>query len=242
MIAQTVIISLLSIVSGIIGTVSGFGMGTVMTTVLIYFLPFSHIILLVGILHWFHGLWKLLFFRSGFNWPLILKFGIPSMIMTIVGASLAAESYQRMLAMLFSLFLIAYVCYLFCGPTVRIKANWRSALIGGGISGFFAGIFGVRGAVRSAFLTAYDLPKDVYLNLAGTVGILTDTTRVITYMMRGIELSASLWYGLIFFVPASFLGVYIGQHIVDRIPQQYFQHVIAASLFAFAVGYLLTLF
>jgi len=43
----------------------------------------------------------------------------------------------------------------------KITANASSALIGGILSGFSSGIFGVGGAIRAAFLSAYDLKRSI---------------------------------------------------------------------------------
>jgi len=54
-----------------------------------------------------------------------------------------------------------------------LKREWAlpktnvTAVCGGMLSGLFAGFFGVGGAVRGAFLTAFDLPKEVYSSILG---------------------------------------------------------------------------
>jgi uncharacterized membrane protein YfcA len=105
------------------------------------------------------------------------------------------------------------------------------AISGGALSGFFAGIFGVGGAVRGAFLSAFDLPKAVYIATAGGIGLVIDTTRVATYALGGTRLESSLLWGLLLFVPSSFLGAKMAERIVARIPQEQFRVVIAAFLF-----------
>jgi len=44
-------------------------------------------------------------------------------------------------------------------------------IAGGALSGFFAGIFGVGGAVRATFLTVFDLPKAAYLATSGSIAV-----------------------------------------------------------------------
>ncbi|HBU63617.1 MAG TPA: sulfite exporter TauE/SafE family protein, partial [Oceanicaulis sp.] len=78
-----------------------------------------------------------------------------------------------------------------------------TALAGGAAYGFSAGIFGVGGAVRGAFLSAYDLPKSVYIFTAGAIGLAIDSGRIVTYIWQGAALDTALLWGLAIFVPVS---------------------------------------
>ena len=109
------------------------------------------------------------------------------------------------------------------------------AIFGGGLSGFFAGMFGVGGAIRSAFLSAFDLPKAIFIATAGAIGLLVDSTRIITYFTGGATLPRELWYGLILFIPVSYLGAQIAKKVIDRIPQNKFRIVIAVFLLAIGI-------
>jgi uncharacterized protein len=66
-----------------------------------------------------------------------------------------------------------------------------------------------------------------------------DLSRIGTYLAQGVRLEATLLYGLVVFIPASFLGAYLAKRVVDRIPQDTFRSVIAAVLAAVAVRFLL---
>ncbi len=105
-----------------------------------------------------------------------------------------------------------------------------AALSGGALSGFFAGMFGIGGAIRSMFLSAFNLPKAVYIATAGAIGLLVDSTRIITYFTGSVILPDELWWGLFLFIPISFVGAKFAKHIVDKIPQDRFRSVIAIFL------------
>lgn len=231
-------IAALSICAGIVGTISGFGMGTIMMPLLLRYFDYAETILLVAIIHWFHGLWKVLFFRQGINWRLLITFGIPSVIMSIVGALIVGTQWP-LLKTLFGLFLIVYVITLVATPWIKVRDTLPTAIAGGAISGLSAGLFGIRGAVRGAFLSAYDLSAATYISTMGAIGLLIDSTRTSIYIIRGITLSPYLWWGLLAFIPASFIGVWIGRQIVGKIPQEVFQQVVALFLLVFGLYLLL---
>jgi len=113
-------------------------------------------------------------------------------------------------------------------PPLQGAADHRDCAHGRGALCLFAGVFGVGGAVRGAFLAAYDLPKDVYIFTAGAIGLVVDTGRLTTYWSQGAQLDHRLLWALLLFVPVSFAGAKAAGRIVQRIPQERFRAVVAA--------------
>lgn len=233
------IITLVTIVASCVGTLSGFGVGTIMTPILLLFLPISHAIFLIAIIHWFHNIWKIIFFRYGIKWDVFIYFGLPSIGASILGA-LLVHGHQPILLLFLGIFLIAYSIFLFISPNIKLPYTKFNALIGGGISGFLAGIFGIRGALRSVFLTSYDFSRATYLGTIGAISMLLDTTRITIYWLSGISLPETMRLGMLLFVPASFVGAYIGRYFVIRIPHEKFRFVIAVFLLIMGIWLLLT--
>ncbi len=95
--------------------------------------------------------------------------------------------------------------------------------MGGLLSGFLAGVFGIRGAIHVVFLSIFDVKKERLIGTTGIISLMLDSVRWITYWARGIEIDTYLYWALILFIPASFLGALIGQYILDKIPQKYFR-------------------
>jgi uncharacterized membrane protein YfcA len=219
------------IVASCAGTMTGFGTSTIMVPVLLIFYPVPQTLLFVGIIHWFGDVWKLLLFRKGFQWKLILGFGIPGIAATVLGASLVFSIRPIILSRILGIFLVCYVVYLFLKSSFRIKRSLFASACGGALSGFLAGIFGIGGAVRGLFLTAFDLPKEVYVSTAGAIALVIDTTRLTTYFLEGARLEQLFSWALLLLIPASFLGAKIAQHIVEKIPQEHFRKVVAVFLF-----------
>ena len=227
------ITALLTFVASIIGMLAGFGISTIMLPVLVTFLPTSQAILIVGIIHWFNGLWKMLFFKKGIDRSLIIYFGIPSMLASIIGALFIMKVPIVVFHKLLGLFLMMYVSFLWWNPSFAIPRSLFNTIFGGILSGFSAGFFGIRGAITSSFLIAYDLPKEIYLATIGAIALIVDSTRLVTYWFGGMQLSLSGLIGLLIFVPISFLGAYVGSLLVDKIPQKQFR-----SLVTMFIGFL----
>jgi hypothetical protein len=124
-------------------------------------------------------------------------------------------------------------------PPLQGAADHRDCAHGRGALCLFAGVFGVGGAVRGAFLAAYDLPKDVYIFTAGAIGLVVDSGRLLTYWGQGAQLDPRLLWGLLLFVPVSFAGAKLGERVVAHIPQERFRTVIAVFLALVALNLLL---
>jgi hypothetical protein len=227
---EIVLIVLVVVIASSVGTLTGFGTSTIMVPIMLSFYPVTQTLLFVGIIHWFGNLWKLILFRKGFQWKLILSFGIPGIAATYLGASLVFDIPTAVLSRILGSFLIIYVIYLFAKSSFKIKQSLLAGACGGALSGFFAGLFGIGGAVRGLFLTSFDLPKAVYIATAGAIALTIDTTRLTTYIKNGARLPHLLLWGLLIFIPASFLGAKIAKSAIDKIPQEHFRKVVAVFL------------
>ncbi|MBI2009775.1 MAG: sulfite exporter TauE/SafE family protein [Candidatus Chisholmbacteria bacterium] len=236
--ADGLFLILLTFIAASIGTMTGFGTSTIMVPTLSLFLPLPQTLLFVGIIHWFGDIWKIIFFKKGFNLKLILMFGIPGTIFSFLAAKLPLTLPQVLLSRSLGLFLAAYVAFLFLKPNWKLKASTPTALLGGTLSGFFSGIFGVGGAIRSSFLTAFNLEKSVFLFTSGVIGLFIDSSRLVQYSISGIRLGP-LMTALVLCIPASFLGARVAKTIVTRIPQPSFRLVIALFLFLVGLRYLI---
>lgn len=222
-----------------VGTLAGFGTSTIMIPILLFFIPLPQTLLLVGVIHWFGDIWRMLFFKKGFRWKLILTFGIAGIVTSYLGASIIFSVPEQILSQILGVFLLSYVLFLLFKPKFKIPKTSATAISGGMLSGFFAGIFGIGGAIRGVFLSAFNLPKAVYISTAGAIAFFIDSTRIVTYVLNNVVLERQFLWGFLLFIPASFLGAGVAKKLVDRIPQKKFRAVIAIFLFIVGLKFLL---
>jgi len=230
MIIEAAFIGAITFIAAVFGTVSGFGISTLMVPVILFFYPLPITLLFVGVIHFAGDIWKVLFFRQGIRWKLILSFGIPGIIASYLGASLVLQVSGALMKRILAVFLLAYVVFLFSKKEWRVPQKAATGMIGGSLYGFSAGIFGIGGAARSAFLTAYNLPKEVYIFTAGAIALFVDITRIIKYISGGLSIQTIFMITLAVCIPISFLGAYVAKKIVNRIPQKRFRMVIAVLI------------
>jgi uncharacterized membrane protein YfcA len=231
---QVILLCLLTLFASGIGTATGFGTSTVMIPVMTLFVPLPIALLFVGIIHLCGDIWKVLLFKRGLDWKLILGFGLSGIAASFIGASLSLHAQGFPLKRILGAFLILYVAYLLFKHEWAMPKTSGTAVCGGLLSGLFAGFFGVGGAVRGAFLTAFNLPKEVYIFTSGLIALFIDVTRVSRYIWGGTRLPQDLLLALIAGIPISFVGAYIAKRFLDRLPQRFFR--IFVGIFLALVG------
>ncbi len=227
---QTLIIGLLTLFASALGTATGFGTSTVMIPVMALLVPFPTALLFVGVIHLCGDLWKILLFRRGADWKLILGFGITGIAAGYLGASLSFSADSLPLKRILGGFLILYVVFLVSHRGWKLPKTTATAAGGGLLSGLFAGFFGVGGAVRGAFLTAFDLPPAVYIFTSGMIALFIDITRVGRYLQGGTRLGPELLIALLISIPVSLLGAFLARRLLNRIPKKHFRIFVAIFL------------
>jgi len=232
---------LTAFVSEIAGTMAGFGSSTIFLPLALLFFDFKTALVLVAFLHIFGNVGRIAFFKHGIDWNLILKFGVPSVIFTIIGALLVSRIPQDALKGYLGVFLIGYALYSLWKENPAVSPSNTNAIAGGGISGFLAGLIGTGGALRGAFLTGFKLPKDKYIATAASIALAVDITRIPIYITQGFLESKYYWYIPILFLVA-LAGSFTGKQIVKKIPQKKFIKVVLLAIFIIGIKFALGLF
>lgn len=213
----------------ITGTMAGFGSSTLFLPIALLFYDFRTSLILVAIFHMSGNIGRITFFRHGFNKKMILEFGVPSVIFTLIGALLVAYTPQELLKLILGAFLLSFILFSLLKPELKVRQSRKNSFLGGGLSGFFAGLIGTGGALRGAFLTSFNLEKSVYISTAAAISIAVDMTRIPVYLSSGF-----LPRELLIFIPFLFFtaiaGSFMGKKIVAKIPQQAFRKFVLACV------------
>jgi len=162
---ETIFIALLTLLASVVGTLAGFGISTIMVPILLMVFPLPQTLLLVGIIHWFNDIWKMLLFRKGIRWKLFLAFGFPGIFTSFIGSSLSLRISQEILSRALGVFLITYVLFVTFNRTFELSQRLSVAVSGGALTGFFAGIFGIGGEINAVALKASRLLGEASLNI-----------------------------------------------------------------------------
>src|SRR3989344_7753870 len=228
---------LIAFFSEVLGTMAGFGSSTIFLPLALLFVDFKAALVLVAFLHIFGNIGRISFFRHGLDKRIIIVFGIPSIILTLVGAFIVNYVSQEVLKGILGMFLVIYAVVSLWKEELKITPSLSNSLIGGGLSGFLAGLIGTGGSFRGAVLTAFGLPKEKYIATAAAIALAVDVTRLPIYFAEGFLTARYYWMVPMLFVIALF-GSLTGKYVVARIPQEKFRSIVLVAIFLMGLAFL----
>jgi len=88
---EIVIVSIVAFLVSILTFFSGFGLGTILTPVLMIFFPVEIAIALTGLVHFFNNIAKLSLVVKTADKSVLLRFGIPAVVASFIGAWLLTQ-------------------------------------------------------------------------------------------------------------------------------------------------------
>jgi len=222
---------------GIIGTTIGFGSSTLLLPIALFFFDFGTALILVAIFHFSGNIGRITFFRKGLDIKLLVLFGIPSILFTLLGAWAVLSFTTDIFKLILGVFLGVFSIISYMNPKLSLKYVNRNIFLGGGLSGFFAGLMGTGGALRAAFLNAFKVKKGVYLATSASIALLVDLTRIPVYIAGGF-----LNFEVLIAVPILFvlaiIGAYIGKRIVGYIPQEPFRKGVLIAILIISLKFI----
>jgi uncharacterized membrane protein YfcA len=226
---------------------SGFGLGTLLAPVLMIFFPVDEAIAMTGVVHFLNNIFKLVLVGKYADKFVLIRFGIPAMIAAFAGAQLLVHlddlsplfSYTlngTLLSVFPVKFVIALLLLFFAAmeliPALQQLQFGKKHLIAGGLlSGFFGGLSGNQGALRSAFLIKAGLSKEAFLGTAVVVSSAVDLTRLGVYANRFEESDLATHSTLLIAATLSaFAGAFIGNKLFKKVTVQFVQYFVALML------------
>jgi uncharacterized protein len=108
--------------------------------------------------------------------------------------------------------------------------------LGGLLSGFFGGLSGHQGALRSAFLVQMGLEKTTYIATGVVVACMVDLTRLPIYFSRFSSATIlGQWPLLLMATLSAFAGAYIGSKFLKKVTLGFVQTLTAIMIIGIAV-------
>ncbi len=233
---------------------SGFGLGTVLLPVFGLFFPIEIAVVLTAIVHFMNNIFKLYLFGKNANKNVVLKFGIPAIIFAFIGAyllkllsemnpifeySVSGKTFEIMpIKFIIGILLIVFALFDFIPKLKNLEFDKKYLSIGGVFSGFFGGISGHQGALRSAFLIRSGLSKQGFIATGVVIACLVDVSRLSIYIPKIVTNEITLNYKLVTFATFSaFAGVYFGNKLLQKTTYTSIQNIVALMLVLY--GFLL---
>ena len=252
------LVAIASFLSAGLTMYSGFGLGTLMLPVFAFFLPVEMAVVATALVHGANNVFKVSLLGRNADLGVVLRFGLPAILAAIVGAWLLGwvsdngsvirveVNDQAMLEItpvkfVVGLLMIGFALFELLPRFRSLQFERRWLPLGGVLSGFFGGLSGHQGALRSAFLAKAGLSTEQFVGTNAVIGFLVDLTRILVYIglfaaVGGSEEARSAWPLVIVGSVAAFGGVLIGKKYLHKVTMTSIQTLVGILLFAVGVA------
>lgn len=255
---EYIIVSLAALVVSALTLFSGFGLGTLLMPVFAIFFPLEIAIASTAVVHLANNLFKVSLLGRKANRSVVLAFAIPGVVFALFGAYLLVVLSDLAPILRYSIgskmfmvtpikMVIAVLIFFFSLfdllPFFEKMAFARKYLpLGGALSGFFGGLSGHQGALRSAFLIKAGLGKEAFIGTGVVCAVLVDFSRLGVYGLSffskefetlsahgGVELVATATL-------AAFLGTFLGTRLIKKLTMSVIKQMVGAMLLLLAIA------
>jgi uncharacterized membrane protein YfcA len=225
-----VLIFVASVLAGAIASIAGFGIGSLLTPVLAIKVGTKLAIAAVSIPHLTGTVirfWKL---RHDLDRRVLWSFGVTSAAGGLTGALLNAGTSSPRLTIALGLLLIVTGANGLLGLTRRLKFHGPLAWIAGGASGFFGGLVGNQGGLRSAALLGFDLSRDAFVATATAIGLFVDGARMPVYLIVEGRKLLTIAPVIAVTTVGVIAGTLAGTQLLRRVPNTIFLRLVSALI------------
>lgn len=212
---------------------SGFGLGTLLSPV--FFLLFNDLQLAIAataVVHFLNNVFKFVLMKGHVDWKIVKPFGLAAIPAAFAGALIMGSFTDFVLFEYdlgdkhFSVYLmnVVFGIVLIGFALIELIPKWslvfakQSLVVGGLISGFFGGLSGHQGALRTAFLIRYDLTKEVFLASGIVIAMIVDIVRTPTYFIKnGLGSIEDQWHIILISLAGAVVGAISGKLLLKKI-------------------------
>lgn len=248
-----IIIAAAAFLTAILTFFSGFGLGTILAPVFMIFFPVESAIALTAVVHFFNNILISLMMGKIANRKILVSFGIPAIIFSLAGAwlllNISAQPHLftytvgsktaviTPLKIIIAILLIAFAMMDIIPRLKQLNFTKDKMIFGGMISGFFGGLSGHQGALRSAFLIKAGLSKDAFIATAAVLSVMIDITRLSVYATHfsNLKIQQNISY-VIAGTIAAIAGSLLGKQLLTKVTISFIQVTVAVLLILVSIA------
>jgi len=232
---------------------SGFGLGTLMLPVFALFFPTEVAVVATALVHGANNVFKVSLLGRNADREVVLKFGLPAIAAAILGAlalGWVAQSDSSMsvvvndktaaeitpVKLVVGLLMIGFALFELLPRFRNLAFDRRYLPLGGILSGFFGGLSGHQGALRSAFLAKAGLTTERFVGSNAVIGFMVDLTRISVYVALftvagGEPGDFGGWPLVITGAISAFCGIMLGKRFLKKVTMTSVQTLVGVLLF-----------
>ena len=247
------LIVIIALTASFMTFMSGFGLGTLLLPAFALYFPLHIAIAMTALVHLMNNIFKTILMKNHIDWKIVLIFGVPSMIFAALGAAvlnmlinfdvqysyilLGHQLITTPINITIAVLMIIFALFDLIPKLREIKLSKKALPIGGVLSGFFGGLSGHQGALRSTFLVKANMPKEVYIGTGIIIALMVDISRLFIYGLGRISIGIKEnWKLLIFAIIAAFVGAVFGKLFLKKITIKFIRILIGTLLILVSIG------
>jgi uncharacterized membrane protein YfcA len=248
-----IIIYITAIFASGLTLISGFGLGTIMLPIFAIFFPVEIAVGMTAIVHVLNNFFKMGLIFKDVNWKTLLYFGVPGIFGAFIGAMLLLQIdtesiwFENDFLIIRPLntvigFLMIFFAFAELANLKAFSFKRKYLIPGGFLSGFFGGLSGHQGALRSMFLIKANLSKQAYIATGVGIALLVDITRIPIYWTKYNQ-SFVLDNGRVIGLATlfAFLGAYLGKNMINKVTMKSVHLIVGVLLIVMGVGMIIGL-
>lgn len=222
--------------AGAVAAVSGFGIGSLLTPLLLLSMPIADAVAILALPHAVATTIRWLRLRADVDRPTFRQFGIASAVGGLVGAALQATLGSPVLTIVLASLLVTAGTTELANRRVPLPRTPTWRLLGGVLSGVFGGLVGNQGGIRAAALLGFQLPPRQLVATATAAALLVDAARLPIYFASAgdvIVAAAPLWLTSAVGVT---IGTFLGVPALSHIPETTYRRLVGGLLAVLGVA------
>jgi hypothetical protein len=224
-----------AVVAGAVASISGFGIGSILTPLLATWLGTKVAVAVVSIPHFIGTALRFWLIREHVDRRVLLSFGVTSAIGGLVGALLHVWLRSGWLSYVLAALLVFAGIMGLTGMAQLMRFGRTAAWLAGALSGIFGGLVGNQGGIRSAALLGFNVQRDAFVATATAIALLVDLFRMPVYAATQWSRIFSAWRLMVAALVGVVLGTLAGKRILGWIPERIFRLLIAAIVLALGI-------
>jgi uncharacterized membrane protein YfcA len=230
-----ILMALASVIAGAVASVSGFGIGSLLTPLLSLKAGTKLAVAAVSVPHLAATAFRFWLLRKHLDRQLLLSFGVMSAAGGLTGALLGIFANSPILTVIFGGLLCFTGIMGLTGLSQRLKFHGWAAWAAGFVSGMLGGLVGNQGGIRSAAMLGFDVPRHAFVATATAVGLIVDGARMPVYLATQGGDIWKLWPFLAASTVGAIVGTLVGEKVLRRIPEPIYRRLISGLVLALGV-------
>jgi len=229
------VVAICAAVAAAAASVTGFGIGSIMTPLINLEVELKTAVAIVAIPHFVataERFWRL---RKDVDRAVLLSFGITSAAGGLAGAYLNTRFSSPLLTVIFGCLLVFAGLSGLTRFMQRVRFGRTFSWIAGFFSGAFGGLVGNQGGIRAAAMLTFALSPRAFVATSTAIGLIVDLARLPVYL--AFESAAVFAQGrlIAWAILGVTVGTLLGVHLLSRLPAELFQKLVSALILVLGV-------